>query len=77
MIKNIIIGVLIVASFFSLIYAFFQQTAANKAQIVAEQNLILAVKSRKDADIQVALAVIARMDAETQRKIAEDCKKRK
>ena len=50
--KNTIIVILIVVSFLSVGYGFFQQTVANKAMAQSEANLVLAVQTRKEADVQ-------------------------
>ena len=65
--KNIIIVVLVIITFMSIVYGFFQQTAARKAQIQAEMNLVLAEQVRKEAD---ANATEAQKQAELSRKLA-------
>ena len=54
--KNIIMVVLVVLAITSMVYAFFQQTAASKARIEAENNLVLAVAAQHEADRQGAIA---------------------
>ncbi len=63
-----VFGILTIFALIALVYAFFQQTAANKARIQAEQNLVLADQARKEAD---ANAVRANQQAEIAKQEAE------
>ena len=86
--KNILIGILIVISFLSVVYSFFQHTAAKKAQIQAEANLVLAEQARKEADVNAmeaqkqaelarAMADAARANNEQMQQQLDKCKGRK
>ena len=73
--KNILIGVLVLATVISSVYANFQQVAADKARIEAEKNLVLAVASRREADANAEEALKQAQSAETrvvQLKLAYD-----
>ena len=71
--KNRIIVVLVIVTFLSFVYGFFQKTAAQKAHIQAEMNLVLAEEARKEADANAAeakkQAELARHEAELAREI--------
>ena len=71
-----VFGILAIVALIALVYAFFQQTAANKARIEAEANLVLAQAAQKEADKQAALAkqeaARANTEAEAARKANEE-----
>ncbi len=48
--KTILIVVLVIMALLSIVYASFQQTAANKSRIEAEQNLVLAQAAQAEAE---------------------------
>lgn len=74
MIKNITIGVLIVVSVICLIYSFFQNTAANRSRLIAEQHVILAAEARAEADKQSMLAAEARVTLTNAQEDLKKCK---
>lgn len=61
-------GVLAIVALIAFVYAFFQQTAANKARVEAELNAKLAIEARALADENVVKYQAA---ADRQTKIAD------
>ncbi len=74
MVKNITIIVLIIITLMSFVYAFFQQSAAEKARSQAERNLVLADEARREAD---ANAFEARKQAQIAIETLKKCKEGK
>jgi septation ring formation regulator EzrA len=54
--KNIIIVALIVLTLIAFVYAFFQQTAANRSRVEAELNAKAAIEARAMADVNASIA---------------------
>ena len=77
MIKNITIGVLATLTVLSSLFAFVQQTEANRQREIADANAQQAVESKKSAQEQMELAAVHRDEAERQRQIAIECASKK
>ena len=77
--RNGMMVVLVIISLLAGVYGIAQEAAAQKAQVQAEQNLILAEQARKEADANAAeaqkQAELARQEAERARTIQEQLEK--
>jgi uncharacterized membrane protein YhiD involved in acid resistance len=73
MIKNITIGVLLILTVLSSLFAFIQQTEANRQREIAVLNLQCAAESEKRAQEQMQVALMSQREAELQYKRAMDC----
>jgi hypothetical protein len=73
MVKNVIIGVLVVFSLGFLIFAYYQQTIAENATSQAKENMEMAVQNLKMAN---QTAELAKQEAVKQKQIAEEALKK-
>ena len=77
--KNIIIAILTITTIMSIIYAFYQETEAEKQKKLAMENQVLAIKQEHRAEQQMQLAAVNAMQAMQQVQIVnellQECKK--